>query len=385
MKHLVRIVAFATIGVLVAGCATNGSSVIPGTTQANLATNKLQLAVGTAFNANDGSTGLNIVTTFRQPNGNSAVAADNVSITGPFTVPSTFPPAYGTGASADAGTHAITSSPQVPRNVTPINSTLGTFTGAFSYGLAPLNSDQQNVLAYYPGNPNTTPGNGFNTSNLDPNGTSPWWPLPIGAKNPGAQSFFLLGPPAVPFFNNGTYPVNFAGYSPGFTVFAVPPVAGAYSETVNVVAANAPTQTFTASTALANTAPLGAPTVSALTKNGGGFTGSVTAAAGTSETLVFIADANTNHFYTVGPFAGSGTFTFTLPATLGSCNGAGCQNGASATPSIAYGDTYVVSPVSFDYPAFEAAPPANTQQTPTIAGASGQADLAIGLYQSGTY
>lgn len=382
LKITGSLAAAAALAVLLAGCGTNGASVIPGTSQANLGSDKLEFAVGTYFNANGGTTGLNFVTSFRQANGLSAVEADNVSVTGPFTVPVAFAGAYSGSPNVDAGTHTVSSSPQVPPNATAVNSTLGTFTGAFSYGFAPLNSDQQGLTAYYPGNPNQALGNGFVGSQLDAN--VGWWELPIGAPA-GQQDAFLLGPPAVPFFNNGTFPVNFSGYSPGFTLFQIPPVAGTYTETVNVVAANAPSTSFTASGTLANVTPLGAPSVSAVAENGGGFTGTVTVPAGATETIVFIWDTTSNMYFSVGPIAGTGAHAFTLPATLGKCSGGGCQSGSNATPSLAAGDQYVIAPVSFDYPAFEAGPPANTSPTPTLTGAAGQTDLSIGIYQGGTY
>lgn len=384
MKIHIKGAALALGAAMLASCGgvTNGSGQIPGTSQ-NLGSLKLQLAVGTAFNANDGTTGLNVVSSFRQSNGNSAVLANNPSITGPFTVPAGFPGAYGPG-NVDAGTHTISSSPQVAQNVTPVNSTLGTFTGAFSYGLAPLNSDQITQQAYYPGNPNGSNGNGFTSSAMDPNGNLPYWLLPINAAAT-AQNVFLIGPPAVPFFNDGTFPVNFAGYSPGFTAFAVPPGSGSYTMNVNVVAANAPNTSFSASASLSNTAPLPAPVISGVAENGGGLTGTVTIGPRVTETLVFVGDTTSGLFFTAGPIAGTGTQSFTIPPMLGKCAGKGCQSGSGATPSLATGDTYVVSAVSFDYPAFEAGPPNNTSQTPTLTGSAGQADLAIGTYVSGTY
>jgi hypothetical protein len=98
--------------------------------------------------------------------------------------------------------------------------------------------------------------------------------------------------------------------------------------------------------------------------------------------MVYIADANSGLFFTVGPIKGTGVQSWTLPPFLGPCNGTGCQNNASTqTPSITPpgsatpGDTYFVTAVSYDYAAFEAGPPANTSATPAITGANGQADL----------
>ncbi|HET9393095.1 MAG TPA: hypothetical protein VFO29_12780, partial [Candidatus Rubrimentiphilum sp.] len=57
--------------------------------------------------------------------------------------------------------------------------------------------------------------------------------------------------------------------------------------------------------------------------------------------------------------------------------GTGCQNNAATqTRTIATGNTYRIYAATFDYPMFEASPPGNTSQTPTIVGAGGQADIA---------
>ena len=389
MKRLSIVLAIGTAAALLAGCGggSNGGATPP-TNQPTLTADKLQVAVGTVFNAADGTTGLNVVATFRQPGGGSAVLADTPSITGPagFTVPAGFASAYG-GTNIDGGKGSITGSPQVNVNTTPLNGTLGTFTGVFSYGLAPLNSDQAN-LGYYPGNANATPGNGYASDAIYVAGLyggmgGAWWSMPLGAAAAASQGTYLMGPPAVPFFNNGTFPGGFAGYSPGFTAFEIPPATGAYTMNVTVATGNGPSPTFTAtSNTLASVAPLAAPGVGGLTENGGGLTGSV-AATGT-ETLVFVEDTTTGNFYTVGPLTASGTFT--LPANLGPCSGTNCQNSAATQkPTMNAGDTYVVTPISFDYPAFEDAPPGNTSQTPALTGAAGQADVSIGIPLNGTY
>ena len=406
-----QLLAATLVGAVLSACGgsgggniLNGSASNPPTSQANLNNNKLQLAVGTAFNANDGSTSLNVVETFRQTNGLSAVLADQVALSGPFTVTGK-PGAYGTSSTAsnctaspignnvDDGTGSITTSPQVPlSNAGLVNSTLGTFTGAFSYGLAPLNSDQQNGTAYFPGNPNNTAGNGYTCSIYGGYG---FWPQPFWAPSgvpssgtpAGDQGVFVVGPPAVPFFNNGTFPAGFAGYSAGFTAFefgAAPPT-GTYTMKVTVPTSNASNPSFTATASLNSNAPMAAPVLAGTAENGGGLTGTVTPSAGSVETLVFVWDQTAGLFYTV-EITGTGAQAWTLPATLGACSGVNCQTSSTAQkPSLNSGDFYQVSAVSFDYQALEAGPPTNTQQTPTIAGASGQVDLAIGTYVTGTY
>jgi hypothetical protein len=373
-----------------AGCGTNGNAQIPSITQAPLSQNALQLAVGTARIGQDGNVvGLNVVATLRQPNGLSGVLADQPTLTGPagFTVsggaPGAYPSSVVPSGNVDAGTAHISGSPQVPlSNANLVNSTLGTFTGVFSYGFGPFNCDQNctNISGYYPGNPNASGGNGFDSSIYD--GSSilaqavgsgdPTQPLPFFSAHPFD---YLMGPPAVPFFNDGTFPIGFTGYSPGFTDFEMTPVAGQYSLTVNVAAQNAKSAVYNATATLSSTAALGPITVTDFTGSAGGGTGHVTVPAGVTETLVFIVDVEAGLYYTVGPLTGTGSVAFTLPGNLGPCVGSGCQSGANAAPSLTSTDDVAVAAVGFDYPAFEAAPPGNRQQKPTIAGANGQADL----------
>lgn len=396
MTKLYRTFGLALAVALLVACATNGVAKIPNTTQANLAANKLQFTVGTARIGQDGVVGVNFVATLRQPNGLTGVLASSPKITGPagFVVPAGATGAYATaGADLDAGTNHVSSSPQVPLNNSGlVNTTFGTFTGVYAYGLGPFNSDQSTVNGgYYPGQPNSTSGNGFSSSNY--NGTSmvglaihggdAIQPLPFFSADP---MVYITGPPAVPFFNDGTFPVNFAGYSPGFTPVEIPPVAGSYTMSVLVAAQNAAPFTYTQTATLTSTTPLGVVAAPTFVGDGaGGGSGTVVVPAGVTETMVYIVDANAGLFYTIGPISGIGAQPYALPDHLGRCVGGGCQNGAGASPSIATGDTYFVSAVGYDYPAFQAGPPGNRQQTPAITGASGQADITMSPVVQGTY
>lgn len=390
IKILASLIGSTLAASQLAGCGTNGAAQIPSTSQAPLSQNTLQLAVGTARIGQDsGTVGLNVVVTLRQPNGLTGVLADMPTITGPsgFTVPAGAPGAYtgvvaGIGSNVDAGTNHISGSPQVPRNNAGlVNSTLGSFTGAFSYGFGPYNCDQNctNVSAYYPGNPNGSGGNGFGNSTYS--GSSmvaavsrfdPTQPLPFFAASPPFD--YLIGPPAVQFFNNGTFPTGFAGYLPGFTTFEITPAAGQYALSVNVAAQNAPAVSYTANATLGSTAALGPISVT-FSGSGGGGSGQVNVPAGVTETEVFIVDGQRDLYYTVGPLTGTGAVSYTLPGTLGPCVGTNCQTGSGATPSIRSGDAVFAAAVGYDYPAFEAGPPGNTQLKPVITGANGQADL----------
>jgi len=397
----IKTLATAAIAALLTGCgggsgtglSGTGLSAAPPVTQGSLSA-KLTLAVGTVFNQADNTTGLNVVSALRGPNGNTVILANTPSITGPagFTVPAGFLGAYdgqNGPTNVDDGTSTLSSSPQVNPVATPVDSTFGTFTGVFSAGLAPLNSDNSGNGQYYPGFPNATTGNGFGASNY---GGGAFWPQPFGSAH---QQFFLVGPPAVPFFKDGTSAAPaFAGYMPGFTAFNIPPVAGTYTMNVAVSPSNATAVSFNATAALTTTtSPLTpAPSISNVTEDGaGGLTGTVTIPNNAVETLVFVRNRSKGLFFTV-EVTGTGATTFTLPDFLGSCAGIGCQNSpATQKPSLNSpagmnpGDTYRIFAVSFDYNALEAEPPTNTQQVPTFVGANGQADISIGLPFNAVY
>ncbi len=354
-----RRISAAIAAAFLAGCSTNGATSIPSSAQAPLTGFTLQVAVGTAIIGQDGNApALNVVTTFRQSGGSTAVLMDDPALTGPagFKVPAGARGAYSNpgafpniGGNVDAGTSTISTAPQVPLNVNPVNTTLGTFTGAFSYGFGPFNSDNvmTSVGAYMPGNPNQTPGNGFLSSiyagssviALSQNTTfDATQPLPFYGTN---LMDYLGGPPAYPFFKDGTFPGTFAGYSQGFYLFETPPVAGSYDLSVKIPAVNAAVQTYKASATLKSAAsPFGGPlTVGGIIEDGkGGLSGTVTIPSGVTEAMVYIVDATAGLFYTVGPIKATGTQSWTLPDFLGPCNGTGCQNSASTqTASIAPG------------------------------------------------
>jgi hypothetical protein len=353
-------------GALLAGCSTNGAAINPTVSQGNLNNDKLQIAVGTANIAFDGAVGLNVVTTFRQPNGLSAVLLDAPTITGPagFVVTAGAP-------SLDAGTDHISGSVQVSTSQTPPPNTFGFAGGAFKYGFAPYNSD--------------------NSGNPYPNGPALY-----------AEPFYSAnavpiagGPPAYPFFNDGTFVGGFPGYSQGFSAFETPAVTGQYSLSVIVPIANGPTRIFTAAATLSSVAPLptlGAPVV---TEDGIGGLSNVSVIVPADprivETLIYVANTTTGNFFTIGPLVGTGVLSGVLPPKLGSCIGQGCQNGPNATPSINPAnppnpaDSYIVYAIAYDYPAFEASPPGSTSQSPVIAGAGGQADISMSPLLSATY
>ena len=209
-------------------------------------------------------------------------------------------------------------------------------------------------------------------------------PLPFFSADPME---YITGPPAVPFFNDGTFPTSFAGYAPGFIPVEIAPVAGTYTLSVHVAAQNAPPFTYAQNATLASTAALPALPAPTFAGDGaGGGSGTVTVPGGVTETMVYIVDASAGPlFYAVGPLAGSGALPFGLARSSRPVHRVGIQNTANAGNSLNTGDTYFISAVGFDYPAFQAGPPANRQQTPVIVGANGQADITMSPVVQATY
>ncbi|HEV3153685.1 MAG TPA: hypothetical protein VGZ02_07785 [Candidatus Baltobacteraceae bacterium] len=392
MKQLRRLYLVA-ISLAAGGCSTNGLSQVPATTQVPVTNvSKLQFAVGTAYFAATNSVGLNTVATFRQVNGLSASLVNTPTITGPsnFVVPSPNPQMTpwsgnqsapgegvnsGMGPGSDAGTNHISA---LQQSFAPaIGDTFNMSGGVFSSGFGPFNSDSSGT-AYMPGVPD----------NMGPKW--PTYPLPFyspywnySTSNPsGDANFFLLGPPSVPYFKDGSFPGGFAGYPAGFTPFAAVPVSGKYQLQVLVAAGNASSSTFQASATLSNLNPLPAlstPVFNEDGKGGGTFTVTVPADSRIVETLLFVRDQNSSLYFAIGPLKGSGTLSFVLPDMLGNCalQTLGCENGPNAGPTLSSGDSITAQAVTFDYAQFEAEPPTSTQQTPAITGASGQADISI--------
>jgi len=367
---------------LLAGCSSNGLSQNPPVSQGNLNLNKLALAVGTA-RLPDGTVGLNVVATYRQPNGFSGTLLNTPSLTGPsgFVVSTTAQQGDGFGGSGtDGGTAHITGSAQTPNPLaSPPPTTFGQIGGVFASGFAPFNDVGTGGQAYYPGHtPNL--GDPYKLTSPTPTFFQPFYYTAT------PQRVYIGGPPAYPFFNDGTYPNGFAGYLPGFTTFALTAVSGNYTLSVNVPAVNAVPVTQTATAALNSTTALPPMTAPSFTSDGaGGGSGVVIVPSDPSivETLVFIVDRTASLYYTVGPIAGAGSLPFTLPDNEGPCatKAPRCTPG----PTMSTGDSFRVYAASFDYRQLEAEPPFNTTQTPTLAGANGQSDLTLSPALRGTY
>jgi hypothetical protein len=252
-----------------------------------------------------------------------------------------------------------------PQNINPAVAnpvtTFGQAGGVFAFGLAPENEGVTGAAVY----------------------TRYVSPFTGGTVGSVATPNYGGGPPAYPFFRDGTFPSGFTGYSQGFVEFNAAPVLGAYALTDTIATGNAGTTILTANATLSSLTPLPNLPAPVFTQDGaGGGTGTVTigADARTVETMVYFQNVSQGTFFAIGPIRGTGAQPFTLPDLLGPCGGAagiGCQNNAATqNRTIATGATYRFYAATYDYPMFEASPPGNVSQTPTIVGSGGQADIS---------
>lgn len=427
MNKLRLSATLATAAALLAGCGGGGgSNGIPPITASNpLANGKLQFAVGTA-NLYGTSTGLNVVSTYRQSSGLSAVTVDTPTITGPFTLPTagtvtTGAPSFdpystilagpsveevaannitGTSQTVHPGTPACdqTTPCTVPSGTTtatiaPNTSTFGQAGGVFVNGISPGNYTNQGVASSY-----------------DP------YSEPIFDTASGNQFVPFGGPPAFPGANGiglrdgvSNIGTGVVGIPEGVSAFfGVGVATGAYTLSLQVptgFSGSTPTfGTTSASATMTSTATLGTITAPTLTLdgNGGGSFSVASLPTGVTEEIVQIVDngnGGTNCQGATGAVAFPVYYTilvksagiYTLPDTIGPnttiTSGATtitpspsictvAQNTAAAGATAA-GDSYTVQAIGADYPLYESLYPNNTTQTPSLVGSNGQADITI--------
>jgi hypothetical protein len=282
----------------------------------------LQLAVGTA-NFYGTASGLNVVSTLRQPDGASALGVDTPSLSGPFVLTVGAAPANGTmsdpystypnlGPSlAESGeaSPAIAGTPQsvqigtpacdttmvvggfttCPVGISPNASTFGESGGVFAMGLAPYNveAETSNAYSYQP----------FGQPFYDVSGHQqliPWGGPP--AFDPDGDGMGTRDG-LVQIGNDSFGDAYFLGVGEGITSFVgVTPSAGTYSLAVQIGIAGSggPTfKTISTTAALNSLALLGtasAPLVTPDANGDGGATVAVTLPAGATEAEVQIVD-----------------------------------------------------------------------------------------------
>ncbi|MGH7745356.1 MAG: hypothetical protein ACREQ5_11265 [Candidatus Dormibacteria bacterium] len=353
----------------------------------------LQLAVGTANI--QGTAGLNVLATFRQPNGKS-VLLDTPAVTGPFKLPAAAGTPDGNLSTIETGpgpTEVGTSTMTGTAQTATSPSTFGLSGEVAGLGIEPFNSTNGGTPYSYV--PFTLPL--YDTNAKDPNAFVPWG-----------------GPPAFDYLGNGHSPVGSAvpggvsGVSEGLDVFVLAPVAGPYTLTASVPG-NTGTVNKTASATLATTALL--PTVGALpvpTADGnGGATFAVTLPAGVTQAFLQITDsgpaknASCNGSSAAGPVYYTVLVTASGAATLPDAAGPGgapslctpTQNTAAntdpktmvATPTD--GDGFSAQVIGFDYDMFslEYSSPTAVKNAKAAPAFPAQADVTISALQNFTW
>ncbi|MEO9264788.1 MAG: hypothetical protein ABI282_11920 [Candidatus Baltobacteraceae bacterium] len=388
---------------------------------------KIQFVVGTANIA--GVPSLNTMVTLRQPNGQSAVGYSTPTITwdGAFvnTAASSLdgpPPNVDDNLKKISGSLPVTLGQPGP--ISTFGQGPGSW-GVFGYGFYPANSGPGNVnssIVYpclpvysnfgtgYAGFPANTPGS-----------TTPYC---------SSGAYFIGGPPAFPDVQNGSGNAGQFGATLGFTPFlglapAPNPATGKSTFNLSVQIptgfnGNTPTYgTLSATAAMSHFTPLGTFSVLSFAPDGnGGGSFSYQLPTGVTEAYLFLVN--------LGP-DGTGTttncnfgglpFYYTVHVTASSPNPAGLGYAGGANdpgdhlgPNPAVGslganqslstlcssaqnsavdgagaaaDQYIVYAVGFDYPAYGSSyPNSSGNQTPQLAGPSGQADLTMSAISS---
>lgn len=367
MSNIIRNAAsFLALAVALTACTGGQIGVEPPTQVADVqGTTTLEFTVGTARYALTGATYLNTLVTYRQPNGLSGTLYTTPLIAGPpgFVVPAA------AAAGTDAGTNQISGTPPTQPGVTAVATTFGQAGGAFAYGFAPANS---NTLGQptYPGAPNggaTRFGNRLNAI-ITYSYTQPVY------QSSAARLPFLIGPPAVPDFHDGTFPSGFLGYPSGFTMFAATPVVGTYNLTVTVPGGSpgsAPAAVKTASATLASAVGLPVVTTPVIRTLGGGAASFTVAPrpAGTSNQVLYIADVDAGGNATFYSFDATAGGVFVLSVTSGPKN----AQGVGSRP-FADGDEIGAWVVASDYNILALGPPTNLQPAPAF---PAQADISV--------
>lgn len=414
-----------------AGCTTGQVGALPPVSTAPLSSDTLQFAVGTATIAQPAGgayLGLNVVATFRQPNGEPATVQNTPTIAGPadFSDGLAGVPTgriYGLRPSqVQSASQLLKQTPQFGYLQPTIDGSLFTsLVGVFGDGLAPLNivaqAQNQAVLPAIPtvtgcfgvvpqsDIPTVLPGTyAFNalryTALLLPLfGASPTQISCLPHVQSVVATHYYGGPPAWPSPQGYGYPIGFPGFPLGFTDFATPPVAGAYSLDVAVVANSDGTSynTVTKSAALPASAvshPLAVLAQPALRiqSDGSAFI-DVTVPAGVSEAIVLASTTRCDNAQATNSAIPdqqyglvvhqAGRYSLFLKSNLGPPDASGqpLHTFCTAADTQKYGTgsaSFSLSAVGFDYPAYEASYPQSTTGNPPITngdGHSGTADI----------
>ena len=417
-NNIKSLISLGAIGFALAGCGSSPNQTVPN--QVSLASNTLQFAVGTA-NLYGVGTALNVVTTYRQPNGNSGTLLNSPTLTLPAAIPgalsagsATTPyDACSTAPSGPApGETRVTSTSQAALS-TAVTS-LGQSGGVYGLGIEPFNSVGQGDCT--PAGTSST-GTPFQTAPYpvplydsasptftatgDPNAFVPW----------GGPPAFLLTGSTTSVVGNSNYPAGTKGVSEGIDVFAgIAPVGGGlYTLAVAIPTTTAGTPSATATFTLpAPLTVLGAAVAPAYVPGAGATAGGGTFAlvmpALATEAYLQITDygpatatsASCNGSGTGDTVATAGNgvgkaITYTLEATASGTLTLPPALGPGGTPSVCTAaqntaadgaatpaDQIAIQVVAFDYDLYHASYPASLGvANPPILGTRGSDDLTI--------
>lgn len=351
MNNITRLITCGAIAAFaLTGCGASGGSNAPApNTIAPISTNVLQLAAGTV-NFQGTTTGLNIVTTYRQSNGDSGTLVNSPTLTLPAALPAAGPATgmfntqlgamgettdacstilYGPAAN-EATTTSMTATSQSPGSTAV--TTFGQSGGVYAIGIEPFNSTGQGDCT--PAGPSNT-GTPFQAqpypipvydaaTGTDPNQIPAGWGGPPAFVLSGSNGASTIGNSDYPSINCPQDTVSggtlhcYAGLSMGIDAFmGVAPVAGgAYSLAVSIPAnsgTTTKTATFTMPAALTTLPTIAAPPAYVPDGNGGG-TFAFVMPAGATEAFLEVIDYGAH--------------------TGASCNGAGT---ADTNPAVGNG------------------------------------------------
>ena len=387
MRSIVNALGIAAGISILAACTGGQSGIEPPSQGVDVqSTTALQFRVGT-YRTSGGSVFLNTVVTYRQRNGLSATLYNTPTITGPagFVVPAV------AAAGTDAGTNHISGTPPTQPGTTAVATTFAQLGGAYAYGFAPANTNVNAQANYINaiGRGNTT-AFGCNICNANGFALFNEYSSPYLAASSSSRTPFILGPPAVPDFHDGTFPTGFLGYDSGFVSFAATPVVGSYNLHVTVpgptIGVNV--ATFDAPATLASVVPLapeaapvvspvGVTTTASCTACGGAQFVVAPAPAGVTNQILYVVDVNgtTPTFYSFNAGAAGGTFVLSPTSGPRGASGGG-------TAPFSGGDSLYAFVVGADYDILAAAPPNNSQQVPAL---PAQTDVVVGPISAMTY
>lgn len=354
IKRLILIGALATSLAACTTGSTGGPTLTRGCSPTSPSCSKLQVAVGTA-NIYGLSTGLNVVSTLRQPNGTSAVGVDTPILTGPFVQTNAAQPADGTNlpdpyttAYFFAGAPSLGAGPslpetlaenpkisgtsqlvhpgtpfcdsksappagftQCPAGISPNTSTFGQSGGVFAMGLAPYNVVANTAQSYsYQPYPQPMYDSGASHPLFVPWGGPPAFD-PDGNGMGTRDGLIILGTDSFTGYCVPNGCPYFLGVGEGVTFFeGVTPQTGSYSLAVQigVISSSGSKQisTIDASAQLNSLTILPTLTAPLVTPDAGGDGGATFNAvlpAGVTEALVQIVDYGPGG----GPLNGGGT------------------------------------------------------------------------------